>query len=316
MIDHDRLFKELISTFFLEFLELFLPEVVTYIEPGSITFLDKEIFTDVTAGNRYETDLLDQVQFRGEPSFLLIHVENQATSKAAFGKRMFRYFARLSEKHSYPVYPIVVFSYDKPKAPALSEFRVDFPDFSVLRFSYRVIQLNQLNWRDFLSQQNPVASALMAKMDIAPADRPKVKAECLRLLVTLKLDPARVQLISGFVDTYLKLTPEENTAFNIEIAQIESKETREETMEIITSWKQEGIEIGRQEGIREGEARALIRRLIKSLGALPPHLVEQIRGLTEQQIQALDDRLPLSPTFSDLVHDLDDLEGFTASLEE
>jgi hypothetical protein len=28
MTDHDRLFKELISTFFLEFLHLFLPEFV------------------------------------------------------------------------------------------------------------------------------------------------------------------------------------------------------------------------------------------------------------------------------------------------
>ncbi|HEY9876014.1 MAG TPA: hypothetical protein V6D12_21465 [Candidatus Obscuribacterales bacterium] len=30
MIDHDRLFKELISTFFVEFLELFFPEVIAY----------------------------------------------------------------------------------------------------------------------------------------------------------------------------------------------------------------------------------------------------------------------------------------------
>ncbi|TAF12392.1 MAG: flagellar assembly protein H, partial [Nostocales cyanobacterium] len=60
-IDHDRLFKELISTFFLEFLELFFPEVVKYIDPDSITFLDKEIFTDVTAGEKYETDLIAKV---------------------------------------------------------------------------------------------------------------------------------------------------------------------------------------------------------------------------------------------------------------
>ncbi|HYM00267.1 MAG TPA: flagellar assembly protein H, partial [Blastocatellia bacterium] len=42
MIDHDRLFKELISTFFIEFLDLFLPEVCSYIDAGSLEFLDKE----------------------------------------------------------------------------------------------------------------------------------------------------------------------------------------------------------------------------------------------------------------------------------
>ena len=34
----------------------------------------------------------------------------------------------------------------------------------------------------------------------------RVKLECLRLLATLRLDPARMQLISGFVDTYLRLS--------------------------------------------------------------------------------------------------------------
>jgi hypothetical protein len=88
MIDHDRLFKELLSTFFVEFVELFLPDVMAYLEPDSVTFLDKEIFTDVTAGERYETDLLVQAQFQGQPSCFLIHVENQAAAQANFGKRM------------------------------------------------------------------------------------------------------------------------------------------------------------------------------------------------------------------------------------
>ena len=78
MIDHDRLFKEIISSFFLEFLELFLPDVCSYIEPESIVFLDKEIFTDITAGERHEADLVIRARFKGQDSFFLIHVESQA----------------------------------------------------------------------------------------------------------------------------------------------------------------------------------------------------------------------------------------------
>jgi hypothetical protein len=69
MIDHDRLFKELLTTFFVEFLELFLPEVAAYIERESLEFLDKELFTDVTAGERYETDLIVKAKFREQESF-------------------------------------------------------------------------------------------------------------------------------------------------------------------------------------------------------------------------------------------------------
>lgn len=42
--DHDRLFKELLQTFFTEFLELFAPNVLHAEEPTTVTFLDKEVF--------------------------------------------------------------------------------------------------------------------------------------------------------------------------------------------------------------------------------------------------------------------------------
>jgi hypothetical protein len=51
-IDHDRLFKELLTTFFFEFLELFVPQVTAYLDRESLVFLDKEIFTDITLPRR------------------------------------------------------------------------------------------------------------------------------------------------------------------------------------------------------------------------------------------------------------------------
>jgi len=290
MIDHDRLFKELLSTFFIEFIELFFPEVITYLQPESVTFLDKEVFTDVTIGEQYETDLLAQVQFRGEETYFLIHVENQASSDIRFNKRMFRYFARLHEKFDLPIYPIVVFSYDQPKKPAGENYTVEFPDFAVLQFNYRVIQLNRLHWRDFLNQRNPVASALMAKMKIAPQERPRVKLECLRLLATLRLDPARMQLISGFVDTYLRLSESEAAVFDEELSKIEPREIKEGVMQLTTSWKEEGLREGRREGI-EREQNLVIRQLKRRLGSLTTHLEDQVKQLPIEEVEALGEAL-------------------------
>jgi len=247
-IDHDRLFKELISTFFIEFIELFFPQLLEYIDTESIIFLDKEIFTDVTAGDKYETDLIAKVKFLGQPSYFVIHIEAESGARSKFNQRMFRYFARLDEKLDLPIYPIVIFSYDSPKTVAVNNYQINFPDFQVLKFNYQVVQLNQLNWRDFLARPNPVASALMSKMSIAPEDRPKVKAECLRLLVTLKLNPAKMQLISGFIDTYLRLNKIEEEKFQTEIGTL-IKEEKEEVMQIVTSWMEEGIERGIERGI-------------------------------------------------------------------
>nr|WP_156114127.1 hypothetical protein [Myxosarcina sp. GI1] len=40
-ISHDQLFKELLTTFFVEFLELFFPQVLDYLDIDSISFEDK-----------------------------------------------------------------------------------------------------------------------------------------------------------------------------------------------------------------------------------------------------------------------------------
>ncbi|AHJ27438.1 DUF4351 domain-containing protein [Nodularia spumigena CS-584] len=301
MIDHDRLFKELLTTFFVEFLELFLPEVLTYLEQDSIEFLDKEVFTDVTAGERYEADLIVKAKFLGQDSCFLIHVENQSSKQASFDKRMFRYFSRLYEKFDIPVYPIVLLSYDSPKTPETNIHQVAFPHKVILQFNYDVIQLNQLNWRDFLRQQNPVATALMAKMNIAPAERRQVKFECLRLLATLKLDPARMRLISGFIDTYLRLSPQEQELLQADIATIEPRQ-QEEVMEIVTSWMEEGIEQGKEQATLSLVMRLLPRRV----GTLTPELEARVQQLSLTQLEDL----------SVALLDFSSVEDLTAWLEQ
>jgi len=128
----------------------------------------------------------------------------------------------------------------------------------VMQFNYRVVQLNQLNWRNFVDRPNPVASALMAKMQIAQDDRPRVKLECLRLLATLNVNPAKMQLISGFVDTYLRLNAQEEQVFQTQLAQLQPQE-EEPIMEIVTSWMEQGIERGMQQGIERGMQQGIER---------------------------------------------------------
>ncbi|NCS07808.1 MAG: DUF4351 domain-containing protein [Microcystis aeruginosa G13-07] len=301
-IDHDRLFKELISTFFVEFFELFFPQVMDYLDRDSITFLDKEVFTDVTEGERNESDLVAQVKFRGKESFFLIHVEAQESSRKWFNRRMFTYFARFHEKFVLPIYPIVIFSYPQPKKEAISQYVVDFPDFKVLEFNYQVVQLNRLNWRDFLNQPNPVASALMAKMNIADKERAKVKAECLRLLITLRLDAARMQLISGFIDTYL---PVEEIQFQEEISTF-SQPVQEGVMQITTSWMRQGIEQGIERGI-EREKTFIIRQLKRKLGEINLALETKIMQLSIDDVEALGEALFDFSTVEDLINWLNTL---------
>ena len=290
MIDHDRIFKELIRTFFLEFVELFLPDVHADLDYGSIEFLDKEVFTDVTSGEKHEADLIVKARFRGQESFFLFHIEAQADDrkKPPFPKRMFAYFARLHEEHDLPIYPVVLFSYDSPLRPEPGTYRVEFPGFTVLAFNFRVIQLNRLNWRDFLNHQNPLASALMAKMRMTRKERQQAKLECLRLILTFKLNPAKMQMLTGFVDTYLRLGDDEEELVRAKLADLIPKEI---FMEWITPWQRwgmmDGLKEGRKEGRMEEAITILMRQMKRRFGALGDDIETRLRTLPLAEIEDL-----------------------------
>lgn len=303
-MDHDHLFKQLLTTFFGEFVELFLPELNAYLARHTIEFLDKEVFTDLAAGQRHEVDLLVKAKFNQSDAFFLVHVENQATAQDAFAKRMFRYFARLHEKYDLPIYPIALLSYDSPQRPEPDTYEVAFPDRRVLHFAYRVIQLNRLDWRDFIRRPNPVAAALMAKMRIPPEDRPRVRLEFLRMLATLRLDPARVTLLKTFMLNYLKLTPDEESRYNAEYQRLDPAEKRS-IVEVYDPWEAAGIE----KGLRQGLARGVLRQLVHRFGQIAPGLKGRIEALPEH---TLDDLMVAVLDF----HSIQDVEDWLAQHAE
>lgn len=270
-MDHDRLFKDLLTTFFAEFIELFFPKMAAELDRDSIHFLDKEIFPDLNTGDRHEVDLLAKVRLSGRETFILIHVENQSTFQAEFPKRMFRYFSLLHSKFDLPIFPIALFSYDRPLKVAENRYEIELFETPILRFQFQAVQLNRLNWREFLSRPNPVANALMTKMIINPEDRPRVKLECLRMLATLKLDPARTELIGVFMESYLKLTTQEKIVYNLESKGLDPAES-EITMEYVTEWHV------------QGRLDVINRILKRRFGELPLQLTDQISELPSEKL--------------------------------
>ena len=305
-INHDQLFKELLTVFFVEFLELFFPAVLEYLDTETIAFLDKELFINTVQGEKKIMDIVASAKFQQQDYSFLIHIENESKSNTDFNERLFRYFCTLFLRYNRPVYPIVVFSYDKPKRLDKSSFVIDFPDKQVLNFDYEIVQLNSLDWRNFINQKNPVAAALMAKMDINVEDRPKVKAECLRLLVTLELDPAKMELISGFVDTYLNLDEAEETIFQDELSTINIEE-QEQIMEITTSWQRKGRLEGLEEGKVEGQSNTILRLLNRKFGSLDVTTSERIKALSASQLDSLTEDLLDFQSVEDLNNWLDHL---------
>ncbi|WJQ00187.1 Rpn family recombination-promoting nuclease/putative transposase [Geobacillus stearothermophilus] len=289
-IDHDRLFKELLQTFFEEFVLLFFPDMHEHIDFNHLSFLSEELFTDVTAGEKYRVDLLVETKFKGKDGLIIVHVENQAYVQSSFPERMFLYFSRLFEKYRTPIIPIAVFSYDAIRDEP-SSFTLSFPFGDVLDFRFFHVELRKQNWRQFIRTDNSVAAALLSKMGYTESERVELKKQFLRMLVRLELDEARQRLLMGFFETYVKLSDEEEQQLRSEVEQMETKE-KERVLELIISYEQKGKIQGRKEGWEEGrkegaeqEKRHIAKRML--MKGFDAQTIHELTGLPVTEIEEM-----------------------------
>ncbi len=237
-------------------------------------------------------------QFQGKPSYFLVHIETQAQKQAEFALRMHRYFSLLFQKFGLPVYPVVIFSH-QGKVAEPDHFTMALPDITVLQFRFKVIQLARLSWRDFIQRKNPVVCALMSKMGVRPEDRVRVKLECLRMLLTLKVDKVKQHFLGVFIDTYLRLNAAETLPFKEEANKLPMVQEGRKIMKLMTSWEakgmERGLEQGRQEGLeqglQEGQLALVSRMLQRRFGPLPSKMGARLKKLACNQLGSLAEAL-------------------------
>lgn len=297
-IDHDRLFKELLETFFAEFVELFFPEAYEAMDLKYMKFLQQEIFTDVTRGDKHRVDILVETRLKNETGIVVVHVENQAQAQSDFAERMFVYFSRLYQEHRCRILPIAVFSYPEQRDEP-DTFKLEFPFMPVLEFHFLTLQLKKYNWRDYIQSNNPVAAALLSKMGYQKKERVQVKLEFLRMLVNMELDLARMTLLTGFFETYLRLNETEERKLEEEMGKMDEKEVSK-MIELTTSWEEKGRTKGKIEGKIEGQAIIVLRLLKKKFNEIPLPIENKVRMLSEDKLQQLAEAIFDLETIEDL----------------
>ncbi|OXS62630.1 transposase [Cohnella sp. CIP 111063] len=294
-VDHDRLYKELLQTFFREFMELFFPKISSAIDYSHVKFLSEEVFSDLAGGTTervdlvIETVLLEDCGLGHGPeskALIIVHLEPQSYYQETFPERMFLYSSKLFEKYRRRILPIAIFSHSR-QAYEPSRFGWMFPFLNVMTFKYFSIQLRKKKWRRFIRTDNPVAAALLSSMGYNKKERVAVKFEFLRMVTRLQLDPARMKLLTVFFESYLQLTAAENERL---IKKIDRTNLIEEAalMEWMTSWEKKGREEGIREGIREGIKEGIMLTAAKMLQkGMDLADIKDVTGLTPEELHKL-----------------------------
>ncbi len=277
---HDRLFKTLIHTYFEEFMKLFFPKFHSDIDFSGIKPLSEEMFTDAFKGVKRQADIVIEAKLRGENSLIIIHVEPQSTYDKNFNKRMFQYYTLLYNRYRKPILPIAVYSYDD-KRKGQNSYEMIVTDFKVVSFQFLKVQLSMMNWRKYLKSNNPVAAALLSKMNYSESERVEVKNEFLKIIVRMKLPEEESEFLVRFFDHYLKLNEEEEEQL---MSELRYTDDWEEIKKLPISWEERGIVKGREEGreevavklIKEGMAISFIRKITELSEERIKELMENI----------------------------------------
>ncbi|WMM89400.1 transposase, partial [Heyndrickxia coagulans] len=121
-----------------------------------------------------------------------------------------------------------------------------------------------------------------SKMGYTEKERVQVKLEFLRMLARMELDPAKMRLLYGFFDYYLKLNEKEEAEVMENIKMLDPDEA-EQVLKLPNSYFDRGYKKGKEEG--EERLRRFIVNLLKN--QVDVKLIAQASGLSEDEIMKI-----------------------------
>lgn len=277
-MDHDALFKSLLTEFFADFLRLFYPNKATRLDLRRPRFLDKEVFADLPKRKERRLDLVAEVPTRGgRKEIVLVHVEIEARGRERFEARMFRYYMALRLRHDQPVFPIVLVlsraaaGLDRPshREAVLGE--------EVCAFRFWRIGLSRLSGAEYVSRANPLAPALAALMRPGSRARDEWKERCLRAVASARTNEARRTLLLDCIESYLPLSPTEEARFHRRLEHRENKEL----MAMRKTWSEQLLERGERRGEKRARRETLLRLMGAKFGTLPADVETRVAAIED-----------------------------------
>ncbi len=271
-----------------------------------VTFPDKELFTALPVGDVREPDLAAQTYTQdGTPELVLIHVEVPAQRRTVFRYRVFEYYALRRLRYKLPVFPIALYLVPGTGGITRETYTESLFGQNILTFSYAALGVPDLNADDYLEQANPLAPALAALMRASGLGPARQKQVSLRSVAVSGLDDARKFLLANIIETYLKLTPEEQERYGQMLQQPEAREVRQmiSVYELRgrEAGREEGLEAGREEGVLIGKRTMLLRLLRLRFGAVSGAVESQIQSITsEGTLDTLADQVLTATALQDI----------------
>ena len=277
--DFDSPWKEILNTYFQEFMEFFFPDIADEIDwTRGYEPLDKElhqITRDAEIGFRYADKLFKVYRKNGEEAWVLAHVEIQAQEQEGFGRRMFVYFYRIRDLYNRPVVSLAVLADNNPKW-YVSDYKYElwgcsstfqFPAVKILDFKDR--------WNFLKTSSNLFAVVVMAHLRTMETkkdygNRLQYKLGLSKALYRQGWTREKIYNLYRFIDWLMVLPGNMEKHYHKEILNFE----QEVKMPYVTTAERIGKEKGRKETVHN----------LLLLGILTDKQIAQVSGLSVEEV--------------------------------
>lgn len=149
-IDHDGLWKSVISEMFSEFFLFFAPNLWEQVDfSKEPKFLQQELFqivTDKKKGRRIADQIVKVKLKNGKEEWILVHIEVQGESEPDFPERMFQYFYRIYDRYKQKIVAIAVITTPTTSATTQSFHYSSFG--TTLQYEYKNCKIFDYNEKE------------------------------------------------------------------------------------------------------------------------------------------------------------------------
>ena len=289
-MDHDQIWKEVLTEFFGEFMELFFPRIAEQLDLTTVEFDNTELFADPPTGDVRRPDLVAEVACReGGRELILIHVEVQSCRDPEMDRRMWEYYCLLRVRRKLPVLPIVLYLAPGRAGLVRETYREQLFGQTYCTLRYWAVALPSFSAERFLRSRNLLAPALSALMRPGRLRRPVHKLQALDAVAAAETNEARRYMLAGVVGAYMVLSEVDEAEFE----QLAAREPNTGVATMVNIFEQKGIEKGIEKGIQQGiekgiaegllagQRRSLLGQMTSTFGELP--------GDVRARVAAIDD---------------------------
>jgi hypothetical protein len=274
---HDRLFKEFLHRFLLDFLWIFFPAEAERLNFATLQFLDKELIINFAGQELRITDIVAEVAtWEGVTETVIVHLEVEGRDKVTLPQRMSEYYALLRIFRRKPVLPLALVLLPNAGGLEWQSYQEIIFGHTVLHFRYGQVGIRDLSSRQYLAENSPVAAALTVLMEPAGESPALLKLEALQKVVESDLSDGDKLFLFEFMNTY---APTDELADPREAIM-------DKLLEVEMTWGDRLRAEGRTEGKLAGERTMLLRLLTLMFGEAPPSLVARIQAISDEETLA------------------------------